>query len=200
MRGIGAAVWAFFLAAPGAVAAAAPDQQIALDSVPAALDGAETAVAQCPQMEITIPVRAAINAARTYVGVARTNPGAMEMLGTNLQTINRGLADLPAIQEAQRRLPREMPRRRAARHEQGRGAEDGLVRPDQDHDDRDHRAHARGMDLYRPAPAELDGTAGRVSVFYRRQAQLDRARRPPLRREIAARRQSAPVRRWSRAG
>lgn len=73
------------------VAAAPSDQDIALNNVPAALDGAETALAQCPQMEIAIPVRAAINAARTYIIVARTNSGAMDLLNTELHAIKQGL-------------------------------------------------------------------------------------------------------------
>jgi len=81
---------ALILAAAGA-SAAPSDTEIALNNVPAALDGAETALAECPQPEIKIRTQAAINAARQYVIVARTNPGAMLVLNSKMQLINEAL-------------------------------------------------------------------------------------------------------------
>jgi hypothetical protein len=82
--------FALVLAAAGA-SAAPSDTEVTLSNVPAALDGAEVALGACPQPEIRVRTQAAIKAAREYLIVARTNPGAMLVLNSKMQLINEAL-------------------------------------------------------------------------------------------------------------
>jgi|SRR5581483_4029122 len=82
------------LAAAGAPAEAdqAGGAAAALAPVAAALDGAETAAASCPQPDAQLRVRHAIFDAREMLQVARKSPGAILALEEKMETLRRALA------------------------------------------------------------------------------------------------------------
>jgi len=88
------AVIGLLLAAAGARIAGADQTGVpatTLAPVAAALDGAESAAASCPQPVARIRVRRAIFDAREMLQVARSNPNAILALNEKMEMLRRGL-------------------------------------------------------------------------------------------------------------